>query len=801
MTITWIAPAAGDLLNPSTAQPWRRGDVVQLQLQLGGSSIGSLDRVELIGGQLPPGLFFNSALNRVQGTVAPLPKNITEYPVIFRAFLENSSRTYDRSVRWLVAPIDEEQRWDNPFNPIDPNNPTQPVAAFLGQVNRGSNVIIQLDVINPDGDPLDYKAVGYQGPPGSKSGLPFGLEVDPFGRIVGSPTITNNEPGDYYFRIYVRDPDGLLSNPRGEGSPRTSEKIYRINVTSDIVLDARLSDVVRWETSEGSLGSCWETYPSHFAVKAVPQFQVSQGNATEDQQIRYTLVANRGSLPSGLLLDQKSGLIIGRCPYVAVSRTFEFTVEARVVFVNRLTDQERPSSIASQRTFSITVLSRFNIDSVTSLQMNVPGPAREKIAKWIWGNLPESRANYQSSQRVHTANGSETTFEIPSGISRDTIDVMVDEVLVRNYTRIFQGDREFIVFSTPPVSGSTVKILRFTNTTNSIGTDQLTILGRNQIYREIDPFFGKLREYRITLVSGLNYRTGELIEELKDYHRPFDLRIGGIASARAESPDGQHIYDVIYLGLIDPLEGAGGFNTINQEENLTRYNNGQRPIAIPAWNLTAGNTNYYPTSIKNLRADLVNRTGRLTRTESIRVSSIEHFASNQSIRVSNTSVSRSQGYGFAGLEGLSLWQMTEQTRNRPETIPGYQSVIELAYVRAGAGPAIVRALTTAGINEDLQGTTIRVDRYLLLSDGFLSLTFDGPDTQVVSDPIRVSSIEYFASDEITTVGQLPTVITLTDFTTFDGPNNPSTPTQEFTSFDTFLQSESKYYKFPPGDKI
>jgi len=73
------------------------------------------------------------------------------------------------------------------------------------------------------------------------------------------------------------------------------------------------------------------------------------------------------------------------------------------------------------------------------------------------------------------------------------------------------------------------------------------------------------------------------------------------------------------------------------------------------------------------------------------------------------------------------------------------------------------------MNEDLQGTIITVDRYLLLSDGFASTTFDFDE----------------ASGSITT---------------FDGPENPHTPTVQLTSFDKSLRSESKYYKFPPGDK-
>lgn len=665
MASVWLAPASGDLLN--NGQPWRHGDQASVLLSV---STNDLDYIELIGGQLPPGLFYNGGTKRVQGTIGALPKTISSYPVVFRVHLRSTPRFYDRSFRWIVDVSDEEQHWSAPTG-----------IQVLGAVNRGSSVTIQLDMENPDQDPLVYKAVGYVGPAGSYQGLPNGLSVDQFGRVVGSPTITGNNAGDYYFRVYARDPDDLISYPRGEGKPRTSEKIYRITITPDIVLDARLSDVVRWETPAGSLGSCYETYPSHFAVKASPQYEVSQGNTSETQTIRYTLTPQSKALPNGLILDPFSGLILGRCPYVTVSKAYDFSVEARVVFVNNDSGEVRLSTIASERAFSITVKSIFAADAVTSLQINVPGTARQKIAQWIWGNRAELR----------------------------------------------ETNRPVDAFNTPATATS----------------NELQIFSKTQVYRAADSYFGRCKEYKILLVNGLNYTTGDFQDRLRDYHHPTNLRIGQVQSARARSPEGVHLYDVIYLGIIDPMEGAGGFNSLGQEEALSRYVPGQKQTAIPQWNLSKETTNYYPNSIKNLRADLTNRNNRLP---------------------------GQQGYGVTGKEGLPLWMMSEQELGKPASVLGYQCAIELAYVKAGSGPAIVKALSTAGMNTDLQGTSITVDRYLLLSDGTASTTFDGPE---------------FGFEEVTT---------------FDGPENTESPTTSLTTFDTSLQSESKYYKFPPGDK-
>lgn len=667
MASIWKAPASGDLLN--NGAPWRRGDTVDVLLEFNSSP----SRVDLIGGDLPPGLYFNGATRKIYGVIAALPKNITTYPVVFRAFGADQSKSYDRSFRWQVNPVDEEQHWSVPSGLQD-----------LGSVNRGSSVNIPLDIVNPDQDNLVYRAMGVDTKlAGAYSGLPNGLMVEQASptivRVIGSPTITNNNPGTYYFKVYARDPDDIARYPHGEGSPRTSEKTYRITINPEIVLDARLSDTVRWETPAGSLGSTYETYPSHFGVKAVPQYQVSGSSSVEVQTIRYTLTPASKPLPDGLLLDPASGLILGRCPYVATNTTFDFIVEARVVFVNQDTGAVRPSSVASERSFNVTIRNIFGVDSVTTLQVNVPGDARRKIAKWIWGSLPELR---EPTEKQAT---------------------------------------------------------------------EFKIIGRDNTFRSSDDNFGKKKDYKILLAAGLNYfADGTFLDKLRDYHHTANWRIGSLASARARSPEGNHLYDVIFLTVIDPLAGAGGFDIANKEMNLSRYVAGQKQTAIPQWNLKAEDAHYFPNSIRNMRLDMqVNR--------------------NRQDWPEQNQRAASRGYGLVGREGLPLWMMSEQELGKPGTVPGYQTVIELAYVKAGSGPSIVRILDQAGMNEDLQGTTITVDRYLLLSDGFSSTSFDFNEAD----------------------GSI---------TTFDGPDNPMTPTVQLTTFDKVLQSESKYYKFPPGDK-
>ena len=933
MANPWVSPSSGNLLN--NGQPWKHTDQVAIDLQFTqGANPTSLI---LSGGELPPGLFLN--LFKIQGTIGPLPKDKTSYPVVFRATYatETGTRTYDRSFIFIVDPEDEEQSWVN-------DSPER----NLGSVNRGSNVNIDLGISDPDDDPLTYKVMGVKRS-NSFAGLPYGLTVDSYGRITGSPTVTDNQPGDYYFRVYARDPDDTERAPQGEGDPKTSRVTFKLTVAPEIVLDARLSDVVHWETPSGSLGSTYETYPSYFAVKASPEFQVSGGQSSETQMINYTLTGQSKPLPMGLMLDPSSGLIIGRCPYVTTNTTYQFTVEARVVFVNNDTGAIRQSTISSQRTFSITVLSIFGIDSVTKLEISVPAPARTKIAEWIWGNKVEVRDDYVENQTSYFGNGTEVQFLAPAGKPKDQIVVLIDgqlstrpyDVVTSNKSDyvVFQtgqtetltdlsnwvaegngnwslqpgnasvlqningtatvfysdylaygkklsgtievlpgsGDDDFIGFvvgfqpgditatqtdfllidwkkllqsgATPgfavsqvskgmsglfahsytgvtelargatlgnvgwvegqtysfdiefsltnlkvwvddvlqvnvngtfsdgrfgfynnsqggvqysgiassylaPPDGVTIQIKRYTNQSDGTETDYLTILGHDNVYRAADDLFGKRKDYRILLASGLNYTPGNFMEHLKDFHHPTKLRIGELAWAATRSPDGAYLYDMIYLTVLDPMEGAAGFDAQNKEQLLNRYqgNTSGRQTAIPQWNLSKQDSHYFPNSIRNLRQDMIQTSNRLDWNEA-----------------TPPEPAASRGYGLVGKEGLPLWMMSEQSAGQPSSVLNYVCAIELACVRPGSGAGIVKALAQAGMNDDLQGTIIDVDRYLLNSDGFSSTTFD------------------FDQD----TGSI---------TTFDGPDNTETPTTQYTTFDTVLQSEAKYYKFPPGDK-
>ena len=169
-------------------------------------------------------------------------------------------------------------------------------------------------------------------PPIGGGALPLGLHLTRDGHLIGSISM-QAEPKTYNFVVTASD--GI--NP-------PVPKVFSLDVLpyqSTILNTINIS----WVTQQGSLGNIFERYPSYFQITA----STSSSNAIE-----YSLAPGSDPLPPGISLDLYSGSLIGWFQPTATQTTYSFTVRAQV--------QGFPSVFAD-RTFSITVLPRFTVDS------------------------------------------------------------------------------------------------------------------------------------------------------------------------------------------------------------------------------------------------------------------------------------------------------------------------------------------------------------------------------------------------------------------------------------------------------
>lgn len=188
--------------------------------------------------------------------------------------------------------------------------------------------------------------------------VPEGLHIDEIGRLAGIISASNT-PGLYYFSVKVTDVDDTSNT----GYPPTEQTIFSIQVLETIVTDNSDSSTITWITPSGYLGSIYESYPSYFAVEA---------SNPSGLAVTYSLSPESNQLPNGLTIDPTTGMIIGNCPYVNGSTSYNILIRATV------------GTASSDRSFSFVILPLFESSDVFGLDIPVTGSLRQQIAEYSW---------------------------------------------------------------------------------------------------------------------------------------------------------------------------------------------------------------------------------------------------------------------------------------------------------------------------------------------------------------------------------------------------------------------------------
>jgi subtilisin family serine protease len=372
-------------------------------------------------------------------------------------------------------------------------------------------------------------------------------------------------------------------------------------------------------------------------------------------------------------------------------------------------------------------------------------------------------------------------------------------------------DREFSIIIKNQYTSASVMIFR----ANITGQDRLDIsdwtvfnkiLTNDILFRPTDVNFGAAREPSMYILSGtLLAEPSTIMQYLKDYHKRMYLQFGNLSWSPAYDPNGNYVYDVVYMNVVDPMDKAGGFaKTLidgssppayqSVEEDLTVHQ--ENPYDSTLWNEQTKMSRYYPNSLKNVREDLVNTLpGHL-------------------------------GLGLDSQEGLPMWMRSkvDQTRN---TIKGFTPAVIIAYVKPGNGQVAANTLLLKGFNQQFTGRQFILDRYFIANlITKESVTFDDPTRLQKTDQYGYYTVDkldnngnpildvdgdplftrYFSF----TTDQAIDLPNQTHATTFDDPSrlDPSdqygfTPQQiidledqpQPTRFDMKTFEIGKYYKF------
>ena len=290
-------------------------------------------------------------------------------------------------------------------------------------------------------------------------------------------------------------------------------------------------------------------------------------------------IGSESQKPPGLNLNNTSGDLYGEVPYIpAYSQDYKFTI--RMI----KTDVKTGDQSKSDRVFQLRLQGSVNTDLewvTTSTVGIIPaGYQSELYVKAAHENFPELGIQYKLvSGELPTGlefkNDGTIIGKIPYGGTTEVdyyqpTEFTIDQgstTLDREYTftveatnayRLATIDQEFSILigdnSPTPFSSVYVRpfMARNRRKTYRDFINNRDIFDSTVLYRPSDPAFGLQRDIRMTIEYGLErLNLAEYVIGLQNYFYNKRFYFGDVKTLPAEDDKGNHVYDLVYVDIID----------------------------------------------------------------------------------------------------------------------------------------------------------------------------------------------------------------------------------------------------------
>lgn len=306
-------------------------------------------------------------------------------------------------------------------------------------------------------------------------------------------------------------------------------------------------------------------------------------------------------LPSSLTLDAGSGYIYGIVStQTSYLKNYSLTINATK------TDIYQSSTFVTTNIFSLSVRNHDN----TTISWQTP-TALGTIAQGAVSDLNVSAVSSVTTDKLQyrIVGNNFTTFGLPDGLSLNTSGNIVGTVTTSGVYNVTILASTSTYISDPLMSSGdypyafstqefTIQVVpQYTSYTNIYAKPFLKLADRRSyydfinsstifvpemIYRADDPNFGVQKDIKMYLEFGIQ----EL--NLDDYYPALmenfyrrQLNFGKVKVAQAVNDRGVHVYDVVYVDVVDDLQGS-------------------------TQSITMNSTDYFPASVDNMRHRLEN---------------------------------------------------------------------------------------------------------------------------------------------------------------------------------------------------
>lgn len=233
-------------------------------------------------------------------------------------------------------------------------------------------------------------------------------------------------------------------------------------------------------------------------------------------------------------------------------------------------------------------------------------------------------------------------------------------------------------------------------------TSNISIIPRQNVYRDSDPYFGVVSDLRFLMVDGLAPGTRtqyDTILENNHYTRRFSF--GPLKIAKAVGDDDSPTYELIYADVVDNLENNGvsiDNELILDGVHLADLTN-RVPPAVPQYD-SGGNIIIKPASLDNMRAAVI---GAQSLTADVLDQDL--FSADQLLPTADATLTA--GLGQINLNTLPDWMTTTQDDGR---INNWIPAVPLVYCKPGEASQIMFDINQSGF--DMNEISFDVDRYV-----------------------------------------------------------------------------------------
>ena len=602
MSVSWITPS-GFLFTATEAS------VVNTSVSATGTSNITY---EIITGSVPAGLTFSNS-GTILGTVTPVIYPTTSTFVVRAA--DSLSNIKDRTFS-IFVPSEEGPVWEvaDGFSQVG--------GKLRGYILTRDFIDIQFTagapLVHSDNYPITYSVTSGK--------IPRGLKFHSDGRLIGS-----------YMRQLIPGTYDTISFTAGatDGYKTISQTIEILAIDADAFrTDAT---ILTSSTGTGTISIDDITIPGHgdLSYMQVPEFingnnlgivtandkhyiSVQAFDPDPDKgPVTYSLIPGGTAYqnpPANLNLDPVTGYLYGRIPATTTFQSnYTFGVKAEKI------DTATGSSITATNTFTLGVYAndRFTIDWATPSnlgsirqgeisELSISATTNEPDAELMYKLYPGSTLPNDlvllsdgSIKGESASTGTYTFIALASAYNYTSIDGILFPEAYSTQTFSITVTPELYytsIYVEPLLSNKQQDLYdNFINDAN--------IFVPNLMYRTNDPNFGVRTDLRMFIEFGieqvsLNTYSSALVTNF--YKRR--LTFGDVKVAIANDSQGKHLYDVVYVNIVDDIEGAKRAITINDKVyypgSIDNMRNTLSSIQLDDYSTISVNDNWLPKFMK-----------------------------------------------------------------------------------------------------------------------------------------------------------------------------------------------------------